>query len=46
MNKPIDEAKFDALHQDMMAYLQDKDLFVLDAWAGADPAVQAAGPDR
>ena len=22
----------------MMAYLQDKELFVLDAWAGADPA--------
>ena len=37
VNKPIDEAKFDALHGDMMAYLQDKDLFVLDAWAGTDP---------
>ena len=37
VNRPIDEAKFDALHQDMMAYLQDKDLFVLDAWAGTDP---------
>ena len=38
VNKPIDEAQFDALHRDMMAYLQDKELFVLDAWAGADPA--------
>ena len=37
VNKPIDEAKFDALHRDMMAYLQDKDLFVLDAWGGTDP---------
>ena len=37
VNKPIDEAKFDALHKDMMAYLQDKDLFVLDAWGGTDP---------
>ena len=36
VNRPIDEAKFDALHRDMMAYLQDKELFVLDAWAGAD----------
>ena len=38
VNKPIDEAKFDALHRDMMSYLQDKELYVLDAWAGADPA--------
>ena len=36
VNRPVDEAKFDALHKDMMAYLQDKELFVLDAWAGAD----------
>ena len=37
VNKEIAPEKFDALHRDMMAYLQDKDLFVLDAWAGADP---------
>jgi len=37
VNKPIEEAKFDALHKDMMAYLQDKELFVLDAWGGTDP---------
>ena len=37
VNRPIDEAKFDALHKDMTAYLQDKDLFVLDAWGGTDP---------
>ena len=37
VNKPIEEAKFDTLHRDMMAYVQDKDLFVLDAWAGTDP---------
>jgi len=37
VNRPIDEAKFDALHRDLMAYLQDKELFVLDAWAGNDP---------
>jgi phosphoenolpyruvate carboxykinase (ATP) len=37
VNKPIEEAKFDALHRDMMVYLQDKELYVLDAWAGTDP---------
>jgi phosphoenolpyruvate carboxykinase (ATP) len=37
VNRPIDEAHFDALHRDVLAYLQDKDLFVLDAWAGHDP---------
>src|SRR3970040_6496 len=37
VNRPVDEVQFDALHRDMMAYLQDKDLYVLDAWAGADP---------
>jgi phosphoenolpyruvate carboxykinase (ATP) len=37
VNRPIEEASFDALHRDMMVYLQEKDLFVLDAWAGADP---------
>ena len=38
VNKPIDEDKFNALHRDMMAYIQDKEIFVLDAWAGADPS--------
>ncbi len=37
VNKPIDEAKFDLVHRDMMAYAQDKELFVLDAWGGTDP---------
>jgi phosphoenolpyruvate carboxykinase (ATP) len=37
VNRPIDEDKFAALHRDMMAYLQDKELFVLDAWGGTDP---------
>src|SRR5712692_9001225 len=36
-NRPMDEAKFDAFHSDMVAYLEGRDLFVLDAWAGADP---------
>ena len=38
VNRPVDEAKFDLLHRDMMAFLEDKKLYVLDAWAGADPA--------
>jgi len=37
VNRPLDAAAFDALHKDLVAYLQDKELFVLDAWAGADP---------
>ena len=38
VNKPLEPAKFDALHARMMAYAADKELFVLDAFAGADPA--------
>ena len=38
VNRPLDAASFEALHKDLAAYLQDKELFVLDAWAGADPA--------
>ena len=38
VNRPVEEANFDALHRDMMAFVQDKELYVLDAWAGADPA--------
>ena len=37
VNRPLEAAAFDALHQDMAAYLEDKELYVLDAWAGADP---------
>ena len=38
VNKPFEPAKFDALHKRMMAYAAEKELFVLDAYAGADPA--------
>jgi phosphoenolpyruvate carboxykinase (ATP) len=38
VNKGFDAEKFDLVHRDMMAYLQDKDLYVLDAWAGTDPS--------
>lgn len=37
-NRPVDAAVFDALHREMATYLEDKMLFVLDAWAGADSA--------
>jgi phosphoenolpyruvate carboxykinase (ATP) len=38
VNKEISAEKFDLLHRDMMAYLQDQELYVLDAWAGSDSA--------
>jgi phosphoenolpyruvate carboxykinase (ATP) len=38
VNRPIDPAQFDALHKDMLASLTGKELFVLDCFAGADPA--------
>jgi phosphoenolpyruvate carboxykinase (ATP) len=37
-NRPLDPVAFDVLHREMAAYLEDKALYVLDAWAGADPA--------
>lgn len=38
VNRPLDPGAFEALHRDMAAYLREKELYVLDAWAGADPA--------
>jgi len=35
-NRPLDQAHFDTLHQDMAAFARTRELFVLDAWAGAD----------
>jgi phosphoenolpyruvate carboxykinase (ATP) len=37
VNRPIDSDKFDALHRDVVKHLADKELYVLDGWAGADP---------
>lgn len=37
INQPISQERFDALRARMMDYFQDRDLFVLDARAGADP---------
>jgi phosphoenolpyruvate carboxykinase (ATP) len=35
VNKPIDSEKFDRLHARMLAYLQNRDLFVVEAQGGA-----------
>lgn len=37
-NRPFDGGKFDALYKRMLDYLNGKDVFVQDAYAGADPA--------
>jgi phosphoenolpyruvate carboxykinase (ATP) len=37
VNRPIAPEHFDALHQSLLAYLDGKEIFVLDAAAGADP---------
>ena len=36
VNRPFEPAKFDALKQRVSAYLQGKDLFIEDCYAGAD----------
>src|SRR5436190_12883077 len=37
VNRPMDPVQFDLLHQDLVASLAGKELFVLDCFAGADP---------
>ncbi|HEX6324897.1 MAG TPA: phosphoenolpyruvate carboxykinase (ATP), partial [Vicinamibacterales bacterium] len=38
VNRAIDEAAFDRLHDRMLKYLEGRDLYALDCHAGADPA--------
>jgi phosphoenolpyruvate carboxykinase (ATP) len=38
VNQPMTQEKFDALHARLSAYLQGKDIFVQDCFAGADKA--------
>ena len=38
VNRPMEADRFDGLHPRLLAYLQGKDLFVQDCFAGADPA--------
>jgi len=37
INRPIKQEQFNGLHRRVIAYLQGKDVFVQDAFAGADP---------
>jgi phosphoenolpyruvate carboxykinase (ATP) len=37
VNRPFSTERFDALYHRLLAYLQGKDLFVQDCYAGADP---------
>jgi phosphoenolpyruvate carboxykinase (ATP) len=37
VNRPMDPARFEALHADLLSSLTDKELFVQDCFAGADP---------
>jgi len=37
-NRPFEKGQFDALYYRIMAYLQGKQLYVQDCYAGADPA--------
>ncbi|MBI4464677.1 MAG: phosphoenolpyruvate carboxykinase (ATP) [Acidobacteria bacterium] len=37
VNQPFEEEQFERIYQRVLAYLQGKDLFVQDCYAGADP---------
>jgi len=37
VNRPFEPESFDRIHQRMLAYLQGRDLYVQDCFAGADP---------
>ena len=38
VNRPLEQAQWDALHHDFLQSLTDKEVYVLDCYAGADPA--------
>ena len=38
VNRPIEKEKFDAIKAKMVAYLQNREIFIFDGMAGADPA--------
>lgn len=40
VNQPVSEEVFDNLHKKVVDYLEDKDIFVKDMYAGADPDYQ------
>jgi phosphoenolpyruvate carboxykinase (ATP) len=35
-NKPFEEGKFDALYKQMLQFMQDRDVFIQDVYAGSD----------
>ena len=37
VNRPIDKARFDAILGKVLAYLQNREIFLFDGFAGADP---------
>ncbi len=37
VNRPIDKARYDAIYSKVVAYLQNREIFVFDGFAGADP---------
>ena len=38
VNRPIDEERFEGLRAKVVSFLEDQELYVVDAFAGADPA--------
>ncbi|MEA4882585.1 MAG: phosphoenolpyruvate carboxykinase (ATP) [Clostridia bacterium] len=40
VNKPFSQERFDALYRRVMAYLQGRQVYVFDGFAGADPAYE------
>jgi phosphoenolpyruvate carboxykinase (ATP) len=38
VNRPLEESSFDGLRAKVVSYLEARDLYVIDAFAGADPA--------
>src|SRR5437762_6514933 len=38
VNRPMEPAHFDSLHRDLISSLTNKELYVQDCYAGADPA--------
>ena len=37
VNRPIEKAKYEAIKSKVIAYLQNKEIFIFDGFAGADP---------
>ena len=37
VNRPIEKAKYDAIRSKVIAYLQGKEVYIFDGFAGADP---------